>query len=81
MNLNQFRTLCFLSASSSVNAATSSDPVAIHQRFIIRNGFGAHMKMMKMKTPCNAIKTSKNANGDMDDDIAAASFGPVDIFI
>lgn len=64
------------SASSSVYAATSSEPVATHQRFIIRIGFGEHMNMIKMKTPCNAINTSKNANGD----IVVASAGVVAVY-
>lgn len=69
--------LFFCSASSSVNAATSSEPVATHQRLIIFNGFGEHINIMKMKTPCNAINTSKNANGD----IVVASAGVVDSFM
>lgn len=77
MNSIQFKTVCFLSASSSVNAATSSDPFATHHRFTILSGFGEHMNMIKIKTPCNAINTSKNANGDM----AAASFGSIDVLM
>lgn len=60
-----------------MNAATSSDPFATHHRFKILSGLGEHMNMMKIKTPCNAINTSKNANGDM----AAASFGEIDVLM
>lgn len=55
---------CF-NASSSVNAVISNEPVSIHQRLMILSGDGEQTKMMKIKTPCNAIKTSKKANGDI----------------
>lgn len=62
---NQLCSVDFLSASSSANAATSSEPPATHQLLIIFNGFGEHMNIMKIKTPCSAINMSKNANGDI----------------
>lgn len=62
---NQLCSDAFLSASSSANAATSNDPPATHQLLMIFNGFGKHMNIMKMKTPCSAINMSKNANGDI----------------
>lgn len=55
-----------LNSSSSVNPTVVSNvPVATHQRFIIFNGCGEQIKIIKINTPCSAINISKNANGDI----------------